>query len=618
MKDKSTRAGTKQQPEIDIRVRVPATYGWKVLGKMQQDLSHLLTVDESTRLSSVIRSKDFTKYRSLTEDWGPQSSYLNERPIADMRAVYQMTSLLYKFRFDSNKDLRRLNALKRFRAGEVACGTFNRKDWKSLACIEDRQMRHAFSYARVFLSKVLGEELPSEDQLTLRSRHGPGANLDTMDGHMSTYFKYSEWPYSCTKDALALARSVIKDDERWLGALEDDYRERFEIPKYLILNQDCFWSKVFNVVPGNRIAFVPKNALTERSIAIEPSMNLYLQLGVDGFIRRRLKRWGVDLDSQVKNRELARVGSLEWEDPDPFITLDLAGASDSISVGCCWLLLPTEWFRHLMKLRSPKGNLNGESFSYEKISSMGNGFTFALESAIFSAVVYGVMRAFGEGFCRDQFAVYGDDIIVRRSISDQVVSLLNLCGFAVNAEKSFFEGPFRESCGADWFKGYPVRPVFLDSSPTSVMELWTDLNRLRRTLSLRFMEEESNTESLLAMWVPDEFRDYTGPTSDEAFDSYRHVSTPTNGVYNFSLWKYKRLVVRPRPVGGPNFFFRKLMHTLGEQPEPPSIHRRNSDWWRGAKLTGNGSRFVVTKPGFVAVGYTYSVADIWRSGYKEL
>jgi len=38
---------------------------------------------------------------------------------------------------------------------------------------------------------------------------------------------------------------------------------------------------------------------------------------------------------------------------------------------------------------------------------------------------------------------------------------LDLLGFSVNASKSFSEGAFRESCGADWFYGQPVRPVFI-------------------------------------------------------------------------------------------------------------------------------------------------------------
>jgi hypothetical protein len=38
---------------------------------------------------------------------------------------------------------------------------------------------------------------------------------------------------------------------------------------------------------------------------------------------------------------------------------------------------------------------------------------------------------------------------------------LSILGFKVNADKSFNEGPFRESCGHDYFKGSNVRGVYV-------------------------------------------------------------------------------------------------------------------------------------------------------------
>jgi len=480
-------------------------------------------------------------------------------------------------------------------------------------------MCNVFTYARSFLSKLLGEELPGRDKLTLWSRHGPGANLDTKSGRTNAYYKYSDWPYSCTKDALWEARCAIEDDERWKGALEDSVRAKGGIPKHVVLDQSVFYSTVLKVVPGNRIAFVPKNSQTDRSIAIEPAMNLYLQLGIDGFIRRRLKRWGVDLDCQEKNRELARRGSRDWENPENFVTLDLAAASDSISTRLCELLLPREWYAHLMVLRSPQGELGDETVVYDKISSMGNGFTFALESAIFASIVFGVQKEYRGGYDPEKCAIYGDDLIVESGIAQEVVTALESCGFTINEEKSFLKGPFRESCGADWFKGTPVRPVFLTSLPTSVMELWTDLNRLRRFLSLRFMEEESCTESLLAKWIPAVYQRVTGPVSDEDFDSYRHVSQPVGLAYENYLWRYKRLVVIPEPVRADAYFFRRLMHDhrQGRGPLKPN-YVVFADTWRGKKVSKAGGRYSVTLANRVAVRLKNSVVSNWRSEYLEM
>lgn len=613
---KRKKSTIKRTVRENLTVHLPADYSWKVLDALVQDLNYLLTDDEKTRLNGIIRSRDYAAYLALSEEWGTQCTYLHGKSRAAMHAVYSVVTLLKKFRFDSDSEMRKVAALSKFRAAELACAEYNQSGYIKLIWADDDRMCNAFTYARTFLSKLLGEELPSRKKLTLWSRHGPGANLDTKSGRVSQYFKYADWPYSCTKDALWEARCLITADERWLGALEESYRSRYDIPRHLILDQQSFWTAVFKVVPGNRITFVPKNSQTDRSIAIEPSMNLCLQLGVDGFIRRRLKRWGVDLDSQEKNRELARLGSLNWESPENFATLDLAAASDSISVEVCKQLLPRDWYRLLMNLRSPVGELESEVISYEKISSMGNGFTFALESAIFTSVVYGVMREFKGSYDSSQCAVYGDDLIVPSSIAEPVVGLLNLCGFQVNHEKSFFEGPFRESCGADWFKGAPVRPVFLTTLPTSVMELWTDCNRLRRTLSLRFLVVDSITESLIASWIPAKFVGIRGPVSDEDFDSYWHTCDPSFGTHEFCLWKWRRLVAIPKPVRSHDFLFRKLMHDL--RASPAEISPWGSKSWRGLKLSGAGSRFTVTKPGSVTVSFTNSCADTWRQEYAEL
>jgi hypothetical protein len=597
-----------------IKLHIPTDYSWKILDKLVEDLSYLLTDEEKSRLEVIIRLRDHASYLALSEEWGIQCNYLKGRSLAATRAVYQITSLLKKFCYPSDAQARKDAAIKKFMAAEDVCWEYNHGGYTALSWADEEWMHSVLTYARTFLKKLLGHSLPSRELLTEWSRHGPGANVDTKDGLVSNFHKYGNWPYSCTADAYLEARFSIQSDPRWLGALEDDYRKRNKIPKHIILNQDTFWSSVIRIVDGNRITFVPKNALTDRSIAIEPALNLYLQLGVDGFIRRRLKRWGVDIDDQSKNQELARVGSLRNEEEDSFVTLDLAAASDSISLKLCELLLPTEWYSYLMKLRSPSGDLGTDVLTYEKMSSMGNGFTFALETALFTSAIYGVMKVDSGVYDPQECAVYGDDLIVRHSISERVVHALNCFGFSINSEKSFFQGPFRESCGADWFNGRPIRPVFLTTQPKTVMGLWTDVNRLRRILSLRWMVNDSNVESLLDSWIPSKFKGIRGPCSDESFDSYKHSGIPS-GRYRNSLWRYKRLIVQPRRLRCKHFLIRKLMHDLRGQSAVTSPWHNVK--WGDVHLTGSGSRFTVTSRNLVKVGYTYSVADIWRSEYKE-
>lgn len=596
-----------------VKVRVPGSYPWKVLDKLVDDLTQYLTKEDLATIKAITRKRDIDAYLLLSEVWGPQSiSPSVDTSAEQFFAKYQIAGLLKKFQFPGDSKSRRNAALEKFRAAEHACADFNNVLSKRLACLSDDWTLSAYTYARMFLSKLLGEVLPEHDQLTEWSRHGPGANLDTKERRTSLYDKYRNWPYSCTSGARALARLSIERDERWLDALKEDYAIQTGINPWDAKNSERFWSEVITDVPGNRITFVPKNSRTDRSIAIEPCMNLYLQLGVDGYIRRRLKRWGVDLDDQRKNQELARVGSVCWTDPNSYATLDLAAASDSISIELCRLLLPPQWFNHLMQLRSPQGTYLEEIFSFEKISSMGNGFTFALESAIFTSIVYGVTKALKGDFLQSDFAVYGDDIIVRKDICKEVIVMLNLCGFSINPEKSFIEGPFRESCGADWFNGIPVRPVFLSSNPSTVMELWGDLNRLRRVLYLHLWGFEFEVTSVIRNWIPVQFYDCKGPISDTDFDSYEHWPTPISRCKRGS-WKFSRIVVSFSERPGDSFHFRKLMHSLRPTPDPQSLYSRNL--WGGKVLSGTGSRFTITTLNAVMVSKAYSSAWYWQDEY---
>lgn len=576
MKVKS-KPGKKAIPAEILGKRVPGDYPWKILGWLTDDLRQFLSIDELTRLQSIIRSRDLEEYWKLSEDWGLQSTLQSCTEPWKFAAKYQLAVLLKKFQFATDKDLRRQSAIEKFASGEASCKAFNQHGYTALSVAKEEWMVEVFTYAQSFLQKLLGFELPDLGVLTDRSRHGPGATTGTEGPMVSSYFKFEAWPYHCTARAYGMARRLIQSDERWLGALEDSYRERNDIPKHRILSQQAFWANVIEIVPGNRIAFAPKDARTERTIAIEPTLNVYLQLGVDGFIRRRLKRWGVDLDSQEKNKELARLGSITGV----YCTLDLANASNTISRKLCELLLPRDWYDLLMDLRSPQGDLEGLIFPYEMMSSMGNGYTFALESAIFTAVIYAVQKTRLGRFYRDSFAVFGDDLIVTSDIVEDVVTALTSCGFRINDAKSFCTGFTRESCGTDWYRGRPLRPVFLDTIPKTVDELFCDYNRIKRNLCLRFGIEEGRVLRGIYKWIPEEFRDFMGPYSNEDFASYIHWACPVR-PFRGSVYTFRRLYRTVRRLKGRNFLFRKLMHDLHPHGQPLS------KWVSGRRLRGVG------------------------------
>lgn len=229
-----------------------------------------------------------------------------------------------------------------------------------------------------------------------------------------------------------------------------------------------FWgdlSSKVSRVRGNHHFTVPKSWAIERCAAKEPLWNSFLQLGIGQYIVRRLKRFGVDLNDQRLNQHMAAM-AYEWG----LSTLDLSSASDLMCRELVYLALcynnhpqGRRWFHLLNLARSPEMRIKGEWRNLEMFSSMGNGFTFPLETVIFLALVRTVVPPDDRSLC----AVYGDDIIVPRAYASALIDHLEYTGFKVNEKKTCLAGTFFESCGTDWFKGQPVRPFYLHQDPSS-------------------------------------------------------------------------------------------------------------------------------------------------------
>ncbi len=323
---------------------------------------------------------------------------------------------------------------------------------------------------------------------------------------------------------------------------------------YLDLIRNTAWWRASDknhvVVQGNRFTTVAKDSDKDRGIAVEPSVNVALQLSVGSVIRTRLKSVGIDIngsstyEAQLLHRELARVGSASGE----LATIDLSSASDTISRELVKLLLPRSWFELLNDLRSHSTLVDGKWVACEKFSSMGNGFTFELETLVFYAIVWAV-----SGWAK----VYGDDIIVLTKHYEDVSASLKYFGFTMNPRKSFGSGPFRESCGGDFFDGYDVRPVFLKTMPASPLE-WITFHNLIIQASHKMGHYDDDSERLSRMIVRNIPRQYVfyGPFSHEGvIHSHRierYSVRVTNGireVRNLQPIPYKyRLEQFPGPV----------------------------------------------------------------------
>jgi len=227
--------------------------------------------------------------------------------------------------------------------------------------------------------------------------------------------------------------------------------------------------------------FVDKDALKKRSIGIGPNGGVYLQKARGAIIRRRLKRWGIDLDDQTPNQDLAYLGSVS----NSVATIDLASASDTVNIGVVRYLLPTDWFIALNSVRSRCVKFDAVGFEgpTAKFSAMGNGFTFELETLIFFSLAKAVDEALNSA--QGPLRVYGDDIVCHTACSGVLVELLSYCGFVTNARKTYVTGPFRESCGMDVFLGLDVTPIRYKRGWDSKLEdyflLYNQVLRLHRS-----------------------------------------------------------------------------------------------------------------------------------------
>jgi hypothetical protein len=229
------------------------------------------------------------------------------------------------------------------------------------------------------------------------------------------------------------------------------------------------------IVDGNRVVTVPKNYKTDRTIAIEPDMNIYVQKGIGGVIRNRLRAIGVNLDDQTKNQRLAEVGSFAGR----LATIDLSMASDCISRIIVEKLIRSDWLEALGQCRSPFGVLpSGEKTFYQKFSSMGNGYTFELETLIFLSLAYAYATLHDEEVSR--ISVYGDDIIVPSTMAPGFCGLLQECGFTPNSKKSYWTGAFRESCGKHYYRGYDITPFYVKKYDGKLLSLFKIHNQIWR------------------------------------------------------------------------------------------------------------------------------------------
>lgn len=540
--------------------RLPADYCWRLLVSLLSAYRSELSNELYDFFAGVFRRRSPEEYYGLDATLGLQRISEWGGPMRGNPAVVHM--LVSAFRKCDDLELfsakeRRLRCLANAKLVDDSIPPL-RQEW-----VTDE----VYVHAKKWLSKML-EDSPSVDAIQFSSRHGPGSTASLGFGSRSSYFKYGSVPYRCTPSARNLLVDCFKTDARWAAAVEDLVRRQNEIPMWSIIDQCSYFKYVFSgLEPFNVITTVPKDGRKDRPIAKEQTGNVYLQLGVGSIIRQRLRAFGVDLNTQA---EINRRMALESSRTKEHFTIDLSNASDTIGYDLVKALLPANWFQLLDSLRAPWGVLpSGEAFLYRKFSSMGNGFTFELESIIFLALCYGIRRVYGHR--SDKFVAFGDDIIGPDYLYRHCCEYLKYSGFQVNSEKSFHgSGRVRESCGVDAMDGLNIRPFFVKRVPQGAMEAIGLRNRIR---AWSYRNLGSYPVQLDVPLIGDTFvvMPPIGPDSDVEYDGWLQDGPYGDGTLHDS---YTSSTVQ---IPARELHIRKLMHDL-------------------RSCTGDGGNFIVSEP----------------------
>lgn len=350
--------------------------------------------------------------------------------------------------------------------------------------------------ARLVIHKMMGSFRFGELSITNGSASTPTC------GQNSVGRKLIDQPWECSPDCFDLFAKLAGSDHAFRRAAKFRLKQQIGLYAYRGLVQriyrirqrrDDVVKAIFAHVcverEASRFSTVPKNNEIDRSIDLQPFCNMVTQRSIGLGLRKLIKEYyGLDLD---RTQELHgdMIASDQWA------TVDLKNASDSVSWRLVEYLFPA-WFVRTLRASCPPytEGLDGHFYMTNKVSSMGNGFTFELMTLILLTVVRLLDR---------HGSVFGDDIIISREVAPTLVSDLRAVGFVVNDQKSFLDGPFRESCGKNYHDDYGYIESYDFMWPSNLTECISFINKCYALRRIKFFNE---LYEKLAVVMPRKFR----------------------------------------------------------------------------------------------------------------
>jgi len=448
-------------------------------------------------------------------------------------------------------------ALETFRATNGHIGTYNDtfvrpKQLSKYAfgeCLDvDRVLNRMKSIVQELLHDITLEEV------FIHCKHSNGTTVGTEFGNTNLSVKCT-LPLTATLEQAKLFNVYLIWDRTFRDVLQRENPEA-------TIGLDLF--SIYDIVTTSETACVPKNDETSRVIMKETTVGMYLQQGVGRAITERLKRIGIDISTQ---QDIHRTAALIESVLLNRATIDLKSASDTVGLKVVdFLLSPLYVCELIMKIRSTHTLIPNKEFKsssdnrmiMEKlplnmVSSMGNAFTFPLETLIFYSAALAVRStnltpntrsAFTEVEAFDYgITVFGDDCILPSEDVPLFIETLEKLGFIINSEKSFWtrESKFRESCGMDAYSFRNVRPFQIkgprNMKPSTLRAwLYTLWNRTINKLissngsltyvysnSLAYLAHVISISNKEIFIVPDSFPDDSGCKMFGDFDRLKRL-----------------------------------------------------------------------------------------------
>lgn len=203
--------------------------------------------------------------------------------------------------------------------------------------------------------------------------------------------------------------------------------------------------------PVSKVTFVPKDSRGPRTICMEPHEYMYIQQGIMHRLYEHIERYSpakgyINFRDQEVNQRLAYESSIN----DRFSTIDLKDASDMVPNNLIKMLVTPEWWSALSAARTPQTQCLSQTITLKKFAPMGSALCFPVEAMLFWSICKTIAP---------RVWVYGDDIIVGKKYAEQCVEALEQYGLLVNHDKTLLTGPFKESCGAEYYNGTDISYV---------------------------------------------------------------------------------------------------------------------------------------------------------------